>query len=145
MPSRGMRITFAIVAWLFVGGVLYQVFLAGIGLFNPGVDQFSAHRGFGWMLHLAPLLVLLFGWAAHPGRGTMWLLAALFMLVLFQPFLPSARVDSPMVAALHPVNAVLIFWLGMTIALRATALARAPIPAEAPQDGATEGVVAERT
>jgi hypothetical protein len=33
----------------------------------------------------------------------------------------------------------------MTIALRATALAREPIPAEAPQDPGTEGVVAERT
>ena len=145
MASRGMRITFALVAWLFVGAILYQVFLAGIGLFNPGVDQFNAHRGFGWMLHGAPLLVLLFGWAAHPGRRTMWLIAALFVLVLFQPFLPSARVDSPGLAALHPVNAVLIFWLGMTIALRATALARKPIPAEAPPGEVAEGVVAERT
>jgi len=143
MPSRGMRITFAVVAWLFVAGVFYQVYLAGIGLFNPGVDQFSAHRGFGWMLHLAPVLVLLVGWAAHPGSRTMWLIGALFTLVLFQPFLPSARVDSPAVAALHPVNAVLIAWLGITIALRATALAREPIPAEAPQEAATEGVVAE--
>jgi hypothetical protein len=140
-----MRITFALVAWLFVGAILYQVFLAGIGLFNPGVDQFNAHRGFGWSLHAAPLLVLLVGWAAHPGRGTMWMIAALFVLVLFQPFLPSARVDSPVVAALHPVNAVLIFWLGMTIALRATNLAREPMPAETPQDGAAEGAVPGRT
>jgi len=144
MPSKGMRIVFVIVAWLFVGAVLYQVFLAGIGLFAPGVDRFSAHRGFGWMLHLAPLLVLLFGWAAHPGRTTMWLIGGLFVLVLFQPYLPSARVDSPWLAALHPVNAVLIFWFGVTIALRATALAREPIPAEAAQVGAADGVVAER-
>jgi hypothetical protein len=140
-----MRITFAIVAWLFVAAVLYQVYLAGIGLFGHGADQFTAHRGFGWMLHLAPLLVLLVGWASQPGRRTMWLLGALLLLVLFQPFLPSARVDSPWLAALHPVNAVLIFWLGMTIALRATALAREPIPAEAPQGAPAEGVVAERT
>jgi uncharacterized protein DUF6220 len=144
MPSRGMRIVFAVVAWLFVGAVLYQVFLAGVGLFVPGVDQFSAHRQFGWMLHGAPLLVLLFGWIAHPGRRTMWLIGALFVLVAFQPFLPTMREDSPWVAALHPVNAVLIFWLGMTIALRATALSREPIPAETAPE-ATEGVVAERT
>jgi hypothetical protein len=128
-----MRITFAIVAWLFVAGVFYQVYLAGIGLFNPGVDQFTAHRNFGWMLHMAPLLVLLVGWASQPGRRTMWLLGALLLLVLFQPFLPSMRVDAPWAAALHPVNAVLIAWLGITIALRATALARQPIPSATPQ------------
>jgi hypothetical protein len=140
-----MRITFAIVAWLFVAAVLYQVYLAGVGLFGHGVDQFSAHRGFGWLLHLGPLPVLLFGWAAHPGRRIMWLAGALLFLVAFQPFLPSARVDSPWLAALHPVNAVLIFWLGMTIALRATALAREPIAVEAPLDEVAERVAAERT
>jgi hypothetical protein len=145
MPSRGMRIAFAIIAWLFVVAVLYQVFLAGVGLFVSGVDQFTAHRGFGWMLHGAPLLVLLLGWASHPGRMTMLLIGALFILVAFQPFLPSMRVDAPWAAALHPVNAVLIFWLGITIALRATALAREPIPTEAPPDASTEAVVAERT
>jgi hypothetical protein len=142
-----MRITFAVVAWLFVAGVLYQVFLAGVGLFMPGVDQFAAHRQFGWLLHLGPLPVLLFGWAAHPGRRTMWLCGALLFLVLFQPFLPGARVDAPWLAALHPVNAVLIFWLGMTIALRATAWARLPGPmsTEAPRDEVPEAAVAERT
>ena len=145
MPSRGMRIAFAIVAWLFVAAVLYQVFLAGVGLFVPGVDQFRAHREFGWLLHGGPLLVLLFGWAAHPGRRTMWLIAALFILVAFQPFLPTMRADLPWAAALHPLNAVLISWLGITIALRATALAREPIPVAAPPDETAEGVVAERT
>ena len=145
MASRGLRIVFAIVAWLFVGAVLYQVFLAGVGLFMHGVDEFRAHREFGWLLHGAPVLVLLFGWAAHPGRRTMWLIAALLVLVAFQPFLPSARVDSPWVAALHPVNAVLIFWLGMTIALRAFALAREPNLPEAPPREVVEGVVADRT
>ena len=35
----------------------------------------------------------------------------------------------PFVAALHPVNALAIFAVGLVIALRATSLARSPIAA----------------
>ena len=126
-----MRVGFAVVAWLFVAAVVYQVFLAGVGLFVPGVDKFADHRAFGWMLHLAPLLVLLFAWGAHPGRGTMWLSGLLLLLVGIQPFLPSMRTDTPYAAALHPVNALAIFGVGLVIAMRALALARQPSPIEA--------------
>lgn len=145
MASRGIRIAFAVVAWLFVGAVLYQVFLAGVGLFMPGVDQFSAHRQFGWLLHGGPLPVLLLGWAAHAGRRTMWLAGALFLLVAIQPFLPGARLEMPWLAALHPVNALLISWLGVVIAWRATALAREPMPVAAAPPEALQGASAERT
>ena len=126
-----MRVAFAVVAWLFVAAVVWQVFLAGIGLFVPGSDSFAGHRGFGWLLHLAPLLVLLFAWGEHPGPPTMWLSGLLLLLVGIQPFLPLMRNDMPFAAALHPVNALAIFAVGLVIARRATALARSPNPAPA--------------
>ena len=132
-----MRVGFAIVAWLFVAAVVYQVFLAGVGLFVPGADKFADHRAFGWMLHIAPLVVLLFAWGAHPGRTTMWLSGLLLLLVGIQPFLPLMRSDMPFAAALHPVNALAIFAVGLTIARRATSLARQPSPVEASQSAAS--------
>jgi hypothetical protein len=121
-----VRVAFAVVAWLFVAAIVVQVFLAGVGLFVRGFDTFSYHRALGWLLHLAPLIVLLFAWGAHPGRATMWLSGLLLLLVAIQPFLPAMRNDMPYAAALHPVNALAIFAIGLVIALRATSLARTP-------------------
>jgi hypothetical protein len=124
-----MRAAFAVVAWLFLAAIVFQVFLAGVGLFVQGIDTFSYHRALGWLLHLGPLVVVLFAWGAHPGRTTMWLSGLLILLVGIQPFLPAMRDDLPFVAALHPVNALAIFAVGLVIALRATSLARSPIAA----------------
>jgi len=127
MGHRVVRVAFAVVAWLFVVAILVQVFLAGVGLFVPGVDTFSYHREFGWLLQLGPLPLLLLAWASAAGRSTVWLAAALVVLVPLQPLLAWARLDLPFLAALHPVNAVAIFWLAATITRRATARARQPI------------------
>jgi len=124
-----MKVAFAVVAWLFVTAIVVQVFLAGVGLFVGGLDTFSYHRQLGWLLHLGPLVVILFAWGAHPGRTTMWLSGLLILLVGIQPFLPSMRDDLPFVAALHPVNALAIFAVSLVIALRATSLARSPTAA----------------
>jgi len=132
------RIAFAVVAWLFLIGIVVQVFLAGVGLFVPGANPFQYHVALGWLLHLGPLLVLLMAGLAGAGRRTVWLSVALLVLVGIQPFLPSMRQDVPFAAALHPVNALAIFWLSLTIARRATILARAPIVASAPAPAATE-------
>ena len=126
-----MRVAFAIVAWSFVAAIVVQVFLAGVGLFVGGFDTFEYHRALGWLLHLAPIVLILFAWGAHPGRTTMWLCAAILVLVGIQPFLPAMRGDLPFVAALHPVNALAIFGLGLIVAFRATSLARSPMPESA--------------
>jgi hypothetical protein len=125
--QRTVRIAFALVAWLFLIAIVVQVFLAGVGLFVAGVDTFSYHRQLGWLLHGGPLPVLLLAWAAGADRTTIWLSVALLVLVAFQPFLPGMRADLPLVAALHPVNALVIFWLAVVVARRALALARQPI------------------
>lgn len=90
-----MRIAFALVAWLFVLAIVVQVFLAGVGLFVPGFDMFAAHRQVGWLLHIGPLPVILFAWAAGAGRRTIWLCVALMVLVgssrSCQPCAPTCR------------------------------------------------------
>lgn len=115
------RIVFAAVAWMFVGLVALQVFLAGVGLFGAG--NMDGHRGFGWLLSMLPLLVLLAAAAARAGRLALWS-GGLLVIAIVQTFLPSLKADAPFVAALHPVNALAIAWLGYVIAQRATALAR---------------------
>ena len=129
---------FAIFAWLFFVGVVYQVFLAGVGLLGGG--EMTDHVGFGYMLPMVAILLFVVAWVAHPDKRTFRLTLLLMVLTIIQTTLPPLRHDVPALAALHPVNALLIFWLALTIAQRATALARtsslARDEAHAPEDEA---------
>jgi hypothetical protein len=112
------RLGFLAAAWLFVAGVVIQVFLVGLDIF--GVLDGAVHRDFayvyGW---LAPILVLLSG-AARVPTGTRRLTIVLLVLFAAQTVLPSLRDQVPLLAALHPVNALAIFALGVVVARRAT-------------------------
>jgi hypothetical protein len=122
------RYAFLILAWAYLAGIVVQVFLAGMGLFGAGKD-FSAHANLGWILHLGPVPLLVVAFVARVGARTLWWTAALLLSVGVQPFLPGLRGDLPWVAALHPVNAMIIFWLTLTIDLRAWRLVRQPAAA----------------
>ena len=127
------RLVYAILAVLFMAGLIVQVFLAGVGLFGAG--DLELHRDVGYWLPLIPLLMLPIAWPARPGRGIVWLNVALFVAAFVQTLLPSLRGSVALIAALHPVNALLLFWLGLTIARRAVAMARggAPVSSPAPE------------
>jgi hypothetical protein len=112
------RLLFAAGAWAFVGCVCIQVFLVGLDLFAH-VDA-SVHRNFAYLYGwLVPTFVLLSRLPRVP-RATR--LPALILLVLLaaQTVMPSLRDDYPIVAALHPVNALAIFAVGVALARRAS-------------------------
>jgi len=126
----GARYTYLGLVWLFLVGIVVQVFLAGMGLFGVPRD-FEAHIGLGWLLHLGPVLLLIAAAIAQVGRRIIWWNVALLLAVGIQPFLPAMKKDLPFAAALHPVNALIIFWLTLTIGLQAWRLVRQPAPASA--------------
>jgi Family of unknown function (DUF6220) len=125
------RYLFAAVAVLFVAGVVFQVFLAGMFLFAGG-DR-DTHIEFGFLLPLVPMIALLLMWPAHVGRRLGWMTVALVVVTIVQTMLPGLKTDLPIVAALHPVNALLVLWLGVRVAQEAVALARNPIDQSAPE------------
>lgn len=116
------RATFAVLAWLFVALVVLQVFFAGLGLF--GTSGMGLHREFGYWVPLGAIATLIGAAVARVGSRTTWLAGGLVLVTFVQTTLPYFRNDVPFVAALHPVNALLIFWLGLVLARRATAAAR---------------------
>jgi len=128
--ASGARYVYAGLAWLFLIGIVVQVFLAGVGIFGVQRD-FEPHIGLGWTLHLGPVLLLVAAAIAKVGRRIIWWNVALLVAVGIQPFLPSMRNDLPFAAALHPVNALIIFWLALTIGLQAWRLVREPAGAPA--------------
>jgi hypothetical protein len=113
---RGWRIVFATAAWLYLAGIVVQVFLAGAGLFD--LFDWRLHTDLGWGLGTAPVAMLVLAFAARLERRTVWLTFGLAVAAVVQPELAAARSSLPVVAALHPVNALLVFWLAWLVARR---------------------------
>ena len=109
------RYAFLVLSWLFLAGVLVQTFLAGLGLFGDP-ESFETHIGLGWLLHLVPILILIAAALARPRARTVWLAAALAVVVFITPLLPMLRDDLPAAAALHPVLALVTFALSYLVA-----------------------------
>ena len=125
------RYAFLGLVWIYLAGIVVQTFLAGAALFSPGHD-FELHRSLGYLLHLAPIGLLIVAVAGRVGREIITWTVALLIVQGIQPLLPMLRANLPLVAALHPVLVLAIFWLGVTLGLKAWRLVRSTEPA-APQ------------
>ena len=126
----GARWLFLVLVWIYLAGILVQVFLAGMGLFGTSRD-FEPHVGLGWILHLVPVLLLIAAAVARVGRRLLWWTTALLIVQFIQPLLALLRNDVPLVAAFHPVLALIVFWLALTIGMKAWQLVREPTAAAA--------------
>ena len=128
---RGARYAFVALAWAFVAGLVLQVFFIGLALF-AAPDNMELHVGLGWILHLWPILILIAAALARAGRTLTLEATALAVIVFIVPILALLRTDAPVAAALHPVGALLAFWLAIVVARGATGLLRATDAQAAP-------------
>jgi hypothetical protein len=109
------RRAFVIVAWAFVACLVVQFFLVGLDVFEA-LGESELHRDFaytyGW---LTPGLVLLAGLAGLPRRV---LVLSVLLLVLYavQTYLPLMAESLAGIAAVHAVNALLVFWVAVRLA-----------------------------
>jgi len=111
----------AAAAVLFVVAIVVQVFLAGAALANlGGSGNFSTHVEFGYSwVGLAALALLLTALVARRPRRDVLITVGILVLYIVQTLLPSARTSAPWIAALHPVNALLLFGVAAWYAQRA--------------------------
>lgn len=121
--ARGARLVYMVTAWLFVVGVLAQVFLAGMVVVAARMG-WDNHADLGHALGL-PLLVMLVTvyLGRFPGRmkGLTWLLFLVY--VIQADVLIFMRDSAPVLAAFHPVLALVDFALGLKLATMARSLA----------------------
>ena len=126
---KGARIVYLIATWLFLAGVLTQVFLAGM-VVVAGQMGWANHASLGHGLAL-PLLAMLvtvyLGRLPRSMKLMTWLLFVAYILqadvVIF------LRSSAPVVSAFHPVLALIDFALAVTLAVRAWHIVRQPIDA----------------
>ena len=110
----------AAAAAIFVVAILVQVFLAGLAIANlGGSGTFSTHIEFGytWM-GLAALALLVTVFLARRPRRDVGIVVAIIVLYVIQTLLPSFRSSSAAIAALHPVNALVLFVVALWYARR---------------------------
>lgn len=103
------------IAWLLVAVLVFQVWLAGRGVFeSPSV--FGTHRDVGYTISLFPLVLLVLGFLGGMGRRVAIMAAVILGLVILQSVFVALRSSSPAIAALHPVNGFLILLVAVLLA-----------------------------
>ena len=115
MARRIARPIHVVVAWLFVIGLLAQVFLAGMGVFD-GASAFTTHRDTGYALTALPVVLLVTGLVGRFGRWQAIAAAVMFVQFILQSVLVFQRDSMPAIAALHPVNGFLILLIAIWLA-----------------------------
>lgn len=98
------------VAWAIVALIVVQVFLAGLAIRELGGNgSFATHRDVGYTLGLAFLILVVT--AIGSGGRRIRQSAGLLGLYVVQSILPNLDPGLSIAAALHPVNAALMFAL----------------------------------
>jgi hypothetical protein len=121
--SRISRYLYTAVAWLFVAGILNQVFLVGLSLLGRQ-PSWVTHTELGHSLIGAPLLMIILAYVGRlpgPMKAFTWLASSLYILLVVAVVM---RESAPLVAAFHPVLAVLLFGTVGFLAIRAWRLVR---------------------
>jgi hypothetical protein len=130
---KAARMVFLWLERAFMAGLFVQLLFVGFGVFPRSTDPspFALHRNWGFILGDIAVVLFLFAIFIRPGRRTILIAFTVGVLTfLAQPLLVSARHKAPIVAALHPVNALLIFWLTLVMIRRAGSLVSV-VPREA--------------
>jgi hypothetical protein len=119
--TRGLRVAFAVCAWTFALGILAQAYLAGLSIF-AAATWIEAHSALGWLLGLAALALAVLVFMARLSRGVVALTVLLFALTFVQVGLVSwlRALHTQWLTALHPANALILFVVALTLAVRAS-------------------------
>ncbi len=121
---RLSRYAYAAAAWLFVVGILTQVYLVGLSLLGQQ-PSWQTHVGLGHGLSIVALLMVALAYTSRlprPMKPFTWL--NLVIYILLADVVIFMRGSAPLVAALHPVLAILLFGIAGFLAMRAWQLVR---------------------
>jgi hypothetical protein len=122
--SKIGRIVYAVVVSLFLVGLLAQVYLVGLSILG-GRPSWDAHIGLGHGLGLLGLLMVAFAYLGRlprPLKPLTWLSFGVY--ILLADVVIFVRSSAPLVAALHPVLALILFGLMGTLVTRAWGVVR---------------------
>ncbi len=115
-----MRLAYRTLAGLFVAGAVAQFFLAGLGVFGAEAI-FEVHATVGTILAIVSVVMLILAGGLILGGDRAWRSAAPAALLVVLMVVQYALVElfseaAPALAALHPVNGLLVLGVACAIA-----------------------------
>jgi hypothetical protein len=135
---RALRTIYRWWVALLFAAVVVQIGAAGYGAFNaadksdPGPlnekrfdDGFDFHNGFGYMIFLGAVILLLLALGGRLGKKHVLRVLGVPVLVAIQIVLAWAGEDHPVVGIFHPINAFLILGFVGSLAFAAWRKVRA--------------------
>lgn len=105
---------FLVVSAIFLLCVVVQLFLAGLGVFD-GYRNFETHREFGYSFGWLTLVMLVLALVGRLPRRQVLVVVGIILAFALQSVLIALRADMPTVAALHPLNGVLVLLLTVEV------------------------------
>lgn len=114
---RWARRGYVLFAGTFVIGVAIQVFIAGMAVFVDPVN-WGIHAGFVHVLEILSLAMLVLAFLGRLPRELKSFPVVLFVLIGVQ-YATALGFSNSVVAAIHPVNALVIFWGAVSTTRRA--------------------------
>ena len=130
--ERWSRLGAMAFAWLFAAGVVIQVFLAGLALFDTAA-RWGDHSSFGMMIGVLLLPVIVLVPLGRAGRKAIGMTAVLLVLFIVQVSLPT--IDAGWIAALHPLVAFALLGISEQLGSHLRSLAMAPDRATSRDEG----------
>jgi hypothetical protein len=116
--SKNANLFFRILTWLFIAGVVSQVLLAGLTVV-VGQINWETHVTLGHILALPLILMLITMYVAKADKQVKYTTWILFVTYALQAdVLIFLRLNEPplsYLSALHPVLALIDFWLAMRL------------------------------
>lgn len=123
-----VRRIFAALAWLYLAAVLFQFYLAGVGLAQLGGEGMGAHGEFGYIaVHLTPVLLIAGAVGSRSGRRLIGLTVLLAVVAFMQPIWVT-EFRGGLLASMHILGAGALLVLSYQVARLATAKSRAEAP-----------------
>jgi hypothetical protein len=114
-----------VISGIFAAGVVIQIFLAGLGVFDDP-RSFLTHRDFGYLIGMLTLVTLVVALLGRQSRGVVGLSALLLVLFAFQSVFIAVRSSMPSIAAFHPLNGFLILLVALVVTRAAWVTRSAP-------------------
>lgn len=119
-------------ALIWVVAIALQVLLAGLAIANlGGSGDFKTHMDVGYTIGIVQLVALILAFPARVSTRDKQISFGLLLLYIVQTLLPGLKSVSPVISALHPLNAMVLFTLSIWYARHAWRLASAPAAAPA--------------
>lgn len=119
----------ALAAVVWVGAIVVQVMLAGLAIANlGGSGDFRTHADVGYTIGIIQLIALVLAFPAKASRRDKAISFGLLLLYIVQTLLPGFK---GVVAAVHPLNAMVLFTLSVWYARHGWKLASQPARGEA--------------